>query len=247
LAFTAGTEEIGGRGLRNERVTDQRPRIEEINVILQVDGLGNRKVATIRLGRSDASIYVFPYSNGRTYFYGSSAMAEKQTKSNFGFTDQESTFDKPHLSIHESGAVQVTVNRGTRAGPLQITPLTQAPVGHLATVRVDTIEGLREHNRPLRNEGKKVDWPVVVPADVASCRLVLRLRGDGERAPVGSAYVFLQSPRLAKPLALCLEVVEDSPTGGAGKDGVTVIAGWNPVLTPPAALPAIDFLYLRAQ
>jgi len=39
-------------------VTHQGARIDEINVILQVEGLGNRKVATIRLGRSDASVYV---------------------------------------------------------------------------------------------------------------------------------------------------------------------------------------------
>lgn len=228
-------------------VTEQSARIDEISVILQVEGLGNRKVATIRLGRSDASIYVFPYCNGRAYYYGSSAMAEKHTTVSFNFSEQETSFEKPHLSIHESGAVQVTLNRGTRAGPLQITPLTQAPSGHLATVRVDTIEGLREHDGPLRLEGKKVDWPVTVPADVGSCRLVLRLRRDGERAPDGSAFVFLRSPRLEQPLALCLEVWEDSPIGDGGRGGVTVIAGWNPVPTLPVSLAAVAFLYLRAE
>jgi hypothetical protein len=228
-------------------VTESDIRIEEINVILGVEHLGNRKVATIRLGRSDASIYVFPYSSRRTYYYGSSSMEEKQSTSTFNYSEQETSFEKPHLSIHESGAVQVTLNRGTRVGPVQITPLTQAPRGHLATVRVDRIAGLRAHDGPMRSEGKRTDWLVTVPADVPSCRLVLRLRHDGEQAPNGSAFVFLQSPRLVRPVALCLEVWEDSPIGEAGREGVTVVAGWDPVPALPPTLEVVDFVYLRAE
>lgn len=228
-------------------MSDQTTRIDEITVVLQVEGLGNRRVATIRLSRRDASIYIFPYCNNRAYYYGSSAMTEKQTAVSFNYADQETSFDKPHVSIHESGAVQVTLNRSTRVGPLQITPLTQAPCGHVATVRVDAIQGLRKHDTPLRLTGKKLDWPVAVPSDVDSCKLVLFLRRDGERAPNGSAYVFLQSPSLAQPLALGLEVREDSPIGDGDRYGVTVIAGWNPVPTSPEALDPVEFVYLRAE
>jgi hypothetical protein len=221
--------------------------IEEINVVLDVENLGRRKIAAIRLGRRDASIYVFPFCGGRRYFYGSSSMAEKQTTATFDVSEQETSFEKPHLSIHESGAVQVTLNRGTRAGPVQITPLSQAPTGHLATVRADTIKGLREHSEPLRTDGKTIDWKVTVPADVRSCKLVLFLRRDGERIPAGSAFVYLRSPILSEPLALCLEVREDEPIGDGHRDGVTVIAGWDPTPNLPDPPPAIQFVYLRAD
>jgi len=222
-------------------------RVEEITVVLGVEHLGNLKVATIRLGRSDASIYVFPYCRHRTYYYGSSKMHEQQSTATFDYSKQETSFDKPHLSIHESCVVQVTLNRGTRAGPVQITPLTKAPQGHLATVRVDRIAALRPNDGPIRSEGKGIDWPVKVPGGVSSCRLVVRLRHEGEQAPGGSAFVFLRSPRLEQPLALCLEVWEDSPIGEVGREGVTVIAGWNPTPEPPRSLEAVDFVYLRAE
>jgi hypothetical protein len=221
--------------------------INGVAVILVVEGGRNRKVADIRLSRRDASIYVFPYCTGRSYYFGSSFMPEKQTEASFDFTVQKTSFDKPHLSIHESGAVQVTVNRKSRAGPVQITPLTEAPTGHLATVRVDRILGLREHNNPLRQDGTEIDWPVRVPTDCASCKLILRLRRDGETIPPGTAYVPLRSPCLVKPLFLCFEVKEDVPIGTVGNSGVTVIAGWNPVPITPASLPPVDFVYLRAE
>jgi hypothetical protein len=223
-------------------------RIRELQVVLLREGDSPRRIATIRLGKSDASVYIFPHSPTGTYYYGSSQMAERQAKITFSFSDQEIAFEMPHVSIHESGRVHITVNRHRRGVPLSITPLVEGPTGHLATVRADTIADLPTHDADLRMDGQRRDWPVVVPSGIESCRVVLRLRKGSESVRQGTALVSLLSPRLAAPLFLCLEVHEDEPIGlDGGQRGVTVVAGWNPVPTAPASLDEVAFLFLRAQ
>ena len=229
-------------------MTSIEQKIREVQVVLLPKGDGPRRIATVRFDRADASIYVFPLSRGSTYYYGSSEMAERQAKASFDFSGQQVAFEMPHLSIHESGHVHITVNRHRRGSPLEITPLFEHPVGHLATVRADTIEDLPLLAEPVRSGGALLDWQVGVSPDCLSCKLVLRLRQAGEVPPQGSASVPLLSRRITRPVFLCLEVREDVPIGlDRSNRGVTVIAGWNPTAQLPASLEAVPFLYLRAE
>jgi hypothetical protein len=73
------------------------------------------------------------------------------------------------------------------------------------------------------------------------------LNGTAEEFATECGIVLtLTRPTLAQPLYLGINPISQLPRGdGSGKDGVTVIAGWDMELTlSPSAAP---FLYIRGE
>jgi hypothetical protein len=82
-----------------------------------------RRICKITLSQADYGLNIIPYVKQGKYFYGGKFLPEIQSKIIIKCDEERaSPDDPPHLSIHESGQVQVRV--GTElAGPIRMTPL----------------------------------------------------------------------------------------------------------------------------
>jgi hypothetical protein len=215
--------------------------INEFQVVVHV-GIVARRVCKFAFCKSDASIYLIPYAAGGEYFFGGERLPERKASRSFSFTEQLSTTTAPKVSIHQSGQVHIRVGR-EQAGPLTIPPLGKLQGEHVATICVDRFDNLSPLNRAPKKSGKTVDVVMNVPDDVHSGRFPLYLNGTTPKFKSSKIQlvVRLLRPSLAAPLYLGIAPLGQEPVADSrGKQGVTVISGWNP------ASPT-DFLYLRGQ
>src|SRR4051794_33136140 len=73
----------------------------------------------------DASVYLALPQSHPTYHYGKASLPPGQPSAEFSFLGQLESSDAPHVSLHQSGQVHIRTNKGRKAGPLFISPLTE--------------------------------------------------------------------------------------------------------------------------
>lgn len=225
--------------------TSQRTSIREFRFLVAYAGT-HRKICKLTFSNKDASIYIFPYARQGRFFFGSQAMGEQQIEQTFNFTEGSGFSEQiPKLSLHESGQIHIFMP-SINAGPLQIPPLSSLRGQHVASVSVDTFEGLPEHEAPLSYTGAMQDHVIPIDEDVASGVIAVYI--NGERPVFHSAEcrcVFtLKRPTLKQPLYIGIRPRAQRPLGLPERPGVTVIAGWNPTLSNNHS---ISYLYIRGE
>lgn len=215
--------------------------VSEFQLVVQVEN-EVRRVCKFAFCKSDASIYLIPYAAGGEYFFGGERLPEHKASRSFSFTDQLSTTTAPKVSIHQSGLIHIRVG-GEQAGPLSIPPLAQLRGEHVATICVDRFDKLPLFHRTPRKSGRAIDTIIRLPEGVQSGRFPLYLNGAMPKFKSSNIClcVRLLRPSLRAPLYLGIAPLGQEPVADPkGKQGVTVICGWNP--SKPT-----DFLYLRGQ
>ena len=207
--------------------------------------LGNdlRSIAKLAFSSSDASLYLFPYAPSGKYFYGGRQMGEVKFEDEIRFTDDLFSDQVPKLSIHETGQVHVQA-KGSRAGPVSISPLSKWRGQHIASVSVDTFAALATFEGSVSNVGPEIDHVIPVDQLVQSGRLVFYLSGD--RPPFEEPHcrlvVTLRRPTLGNPIYVAIQPKAQNPLSDLGLGGVTVLAGWDAYPKPGEA---VNYLYIR--
>jgi hypothetical protein len=106
------------------------------------------------------------------------------------------------LSIHESGQVHIKSDQPI-AGPLQIPPLAEWKGQHIASVSLDSFEGLAKFEGRISSSGSEQDLVIKVIGDAQSGRIPLYLAGD--RAAFTQrdcAVITMRRPHLKSPIFL---------------------------------------------
>lgn len=206
------------------------------------------RLCKLAFSAADASIYLIPYAPSGQYYFGGSEIRERKAKETFGFKSQLSSnvATIPKLSIHEKGQVHAYVGPD-RAGPLLVPPLANWRGQHAATVTVDRIAGLSVFQGTPRESGARVDFPLFNPADEESARVAIYINGKTPSfAGDCRAHFTLRRPALTRPLYVGFSGIAQSPLSNEdSKDGVTVIAGWDPRIFGTTA--HANFLFIRGE
>lgn len=219
--------------------------IEEVRFLADYQGT-LRKICKLRYSASDLSLYLVPYAPKGEYLYKQHKFPAQQTSDTFNFREGSIQANiEPHLTIHESGLVQVYSQGFAKAGPLWIPRLPTLSGGHLATVTPDAFESLPVHEGELR-KGRRVDRVIPVEAGADSGKLVFYVNGQApifaEKAPM--LVIPHRRPTYNGTLFIGVRIQAQPRLGVDAQTGTTVIAGWNPNL--PAEL-LNDFLYIRGE
>lgn len=221
------------------------PRIQEVRFLAKYQGT-LRKICKLTFPTGDHSIYVVPYAAGGEYVYGQHTFPNQETHDSFNFVEGavRATIE-PHLSLHESGQVQVYSRGFAKAGPLHIPNLTTLRGGHIATVTPDRFESLPVLEGDLRT-GARRDHVIEAEEGVASGRLAFFINGQARIFPGIEPDVVIRQrrPTYKGTVYIGVKILTQLPIGGDGPRGTTVIAGWHPDLPPDQIT---DYLYIRGR
>ena len=221
------------------------PRIQEVRFLANYQGT-LRKICKLTFPAGDHSIYVVPYAPGGEYFYGQHAFPQQETHDTFDFVEGAVRVTiEPHLSLHESGLVQVYSRGFAKAGPLYIPALTTLRGGHIATVTPDRFESLPVIEGAPRT-GVRRDHVIEAEEGVESGRLAFFINSQ---APIFNGIepgvvIRQRRPTYKGTVYIGVKILAQLPIEGDGPRGTTVIAGWHPDLLPDQVT---DYLYIRGR
>jgi hypothetical protein len=192
---------------------------------------------------SDASVYLFPYTINRKYYFGGRTMKDTIVSDRFTFTEGNRSENIPKLSLHESGQVHIKSNV-VLAGPIFIPPLSNWKGQHLASIFPDSIQSLPKYTTPLKKSGPTIDQVINLPDSLQNIRLALYLSGEKPEfsVPHCQAMIMLVRKTLERPLFIGLNFLAHDQFSNGEFKGVTIIAGWNPNNIRTGTM---DYLYIR--
>jgi hypothetical protein len=126
-------------------------------------------------------------------------------------------------------------------------PLADLRGEHVATVLVDTFDGLARFEATPKNTGTEQDFVFQVEEPLESGRIAFYVNGAeptfGDDCPI---VLTLNRPSLPGPVHLGLRAWPQEPLGDeSAKTGVTVIAGWDPTTAKTTA--KAQFLFIRGE
>lgn len=219
-------------------------QIREVRILIQWRG-SLRKLCKIAFSSSDASLYLFPYAVQGKYYYGSNTIPAQQASLSFDFTDDIFKKETPKLSIHETGQVHVCVG-DSKAGPLYIPELKTFTGQHIASVCPDSFLTLPIFTGKLREKGSKIDHIIPAVDGAINGRLAIYLNGTQPMFCAQNCRLIFprRSPTLKHPLYFCAKPIVQPPIGTVFQEGVTIIAGWNPM---QPITEDVDFLFIRGK
>lgn len=193
----------------------------------------------------DASLYLFPYSASRKYFFGSRSMPDTVFEDKVDYSQGIFANTIPKLSIHQSGEVRIQAVKAL-AGPLFVPPLSDWRGQHAATICPDSITALPEYPVTPKDKGQLVDRVIEVDDNIESIRLAIYLAGDEPSFNVQNCPIVITLSRqsLQHPIYIALKLITQSPLGNDPQKGTTIFAGWNPTNTREQGL---DYLYIRGE
>jgi hypothetical protein len=210
--------------------------LKELQFIVRVQGK-HRRVCKITFTNKDASLYLLPYAAGGQYFFGRHDFPEEQVSTTFSFAEQLSSQRPPKISIHESGQVHIRF-QDAKVAPVCIPEFATWRGEHLATVVVDRFDELLVYEEPLKDSDL-----VFAADDVTSGRFAIYANGAEPRFKSSRITHRLCVPlsTLTVPLHIGIAPLGQEPVAlPEGKQGVTVVCGWNP--SSPST-----FLFVRGQ
>jgi hypothetical protein len=214
--------------------------------LLAVCGRQQFKLCKILFTANDASFYIIPYAKKRRYFCGGRKIEEHELKDTFEYTSGVAGDREPKLSIHQSGQVHIYSGK-TQIGPLQSCPLTDLRGQHVATVSFDRFSELAQFEGALSQSGPEIDQVIQVDRNAKSGRLAIYVNSVEsyfESEFLSLVRFTLTRPCLKTPMYISVQAFCQEPLGGKAGGGVTVVAGWNPLLPKCAE---VDYLYIRGQ
>ena len=217
--------------------------IQEVRFLVDHQGT-LRKICKIKLAGGDYSFYLIPYAPNREYYYGRRTLPQQEIRDTFNFVTRSTQADlEPHLSIHESGVVQIYRDNLPRVGPLYIPRLTTLRGQHVATVAPDAFESLPLFAGKLRT-GSRIDFVITAEATVDSGRLAIYINGlepvfDGKRQVV---FIRHRPQTYHDALYIGVRPISQLPLGVEVQEGITVIAGWD-----LQSKGITDYLYVRGR
>jgi hypothetical protein len=192
---------------------------------------------------NDSSLYVEPFARKGQYFFGRQTLDCGAREKSFAFHTQERQLGKrPHLSVHESGAVRIRSGRKVAAAR-SIPALKFLRGQHFATVRADRFCVLPDID--LRNENCSGSIFVVrLESTVESIKAVIYANGS-QPAFAAEPTLTLLLPNAAQPIWIGVRMLADHPIGcsDSTNEGITIISGWDP--TKDAQVEQ-DVLFLRS-
>lgn len=216
-----------------------------LRIIVDYNG-SLRKVCKLTFTKSDASIYLFPYSSNKRFFCGSSKIMEKAISDTVNYGFNSPTNIEPKLSIHQLGQIHIKTQYDDLVGPLIIPELATLRGEHIATVCADNFDGLPIYEKQLIDKDSEKDHVIPIENGVHSGRLAFYVNGekpifDGEKCRL---VVNFKRESLNKEMYLGIKPISQDRLGLQIKSGVTIIGGWNPILARDAEK---DFLYIRGE
>jgi hypothetical protein len=220
------------------------PSIRELRVLIQHQG-ALRSLCKIAFSNRDASLYFFPYSLNRRYFFGGRSMPDTIFEDKVDFSQGIRANTTPKLSIHETGQVHVQASTAL-AGPLFVPPLSDWRGQHAATICPDALSSLPEYPVSPKDRGQSIDRLIEVPDRVESIRLAVYIAGDRPsfETPNCPIIITLKRRTIQNPLYVALKPIPQSPIGVDLQAGVTILAGWNPTNQREQGL---DYIYIRGE
>src|SRR5262249_32923265 len=90
-----------------------------------------RTLAQVMFTTRDASLYLVPYARSGNYFYGAQSVRAGQADFEVRFREHVTALARPKLSIHESGDVHIYADESTKAGPINIRPVSEFRGEHI--------------------------------------------------------------------------------------------------------------------
>lgn len=226
----------------------EKPELRRLHIYVQTNKF-LRHLGRIELGKSDPSIYVYPYGRTGHYSYGVGSFEnEEAVTTTFDFREQQQDSILPHLSIHTSGQCHIR-NVGSRdpgfkqAGPLKKSTVANWSGQHVATIETDLIRVLPKANG-LLSETPEEHNIVLNAKEYDSAALVLFLNGSARkfREPiVNFSYELARGAYNPAYLGACW-TKKPLRTPISDARGVTLIGGWD-----GPARDSDNFLFLRAE
>ncbi len=231
----------------------QIPDVKSIRFLVSHSGV-LKKFCKIALSVNDASLYIFPYAPHGRYYGGKQTFrgllpGEERVEFTFDYTKQSVSDDMPKLSIHETGQVHIEIGK-ERVGPVFIPQFRNLIDEHIATVTMDNIMGLPEHNKEPNLFPPHTDLLIETGEETESLRLLLYVNGDAPNFKYNNAIITLgtrERKHLSKPIFIGLFVVPQSDLRENNEEsspGVLAIAGWDPRKMPDKAT---DLLFIRGN
>jgi hypothetical protein len=216
--------------------------LKEVRLLADYKGTV-RRICKMTFAAADSTLYIVPYVKEGRYFYGGKSLLEIQPKLKCRFDEDSDLYSElPHISIHQSGKIQISVG-GAIAGPLLAVPLQDLRGEHVATVCIDRFADMPLFEKKLQTSGPRIDQVISIEPGVESGRFVIYLNGEkplfSNKCPLKLSLI---RPASINPLFIGIVPVAQEKLGN-DEGGITVIAGWNRQREDEFE----DFLYLRGQ
>ena len=100
-----------------------------------------RRLLRVKLDQTDCSLYLWPYTLSNRFYFGRDQFEQEERAKTFPFKGQLESEEAPHVSLHESGQVNVRINRQTSTSAMG-SPLRALRGDLIATVRIDKFGAL---------------------------------------------------------------------------------------------------------
>jgi hypothetical protein len=216
--------------------------LKEVRLLADYKGT-IRRICKVTFSPADSTLYIVPFVKEDKYFYGGKSLLEIQPKLKCRFDEDSDSYPAlPHIAIHQSGQIQVSVG-GAKAGPLFAVPLQDLRGEHVVTICVDRFDDMPLFEKKLQTSGPKIDQVVSVENGVESGRFVIYMNGEkplfSSKCPLKMSLIRTGS---LNPLFIGIAPFAQEKLGN-DEGGITVIAGWNQNREDEFE----DFLYLRGQ
>jgi hypothetical protein len=228
------------RGIRPEVIELEFSKLE---LLLSRDNKFFR-FASLEFALRDVSVYIHLDAPTGVYFYGRDSIPPGQHTYSFNLANQHRTTDPSvHLSIHQSGQVHARVTRETSTAPVFTAQLPSFRGEHAATLMVDNMDGLRETAPSVGVTDGLYRYPIYVPENVHSARVVMYLNGHrpkfADECPI---LINIRRPNVGT-VYLGMRPLPQERLGAPGVSGILALSG---IKTVPAESP-MDFVFLRGQ
>ena len=225
-----------------------KPDLRKLHLYVQTNKY-LRHLGRLEFGKSDPSIYIYPYGRTGHYSYGvGSFEAAEEVETTFDFREQQQDSILPHLSIHTSGQCHIR-NVGKRkpgfkeAGPLAKSTMSKWSGQHVATIQPDLIRILPKALSLLPETSEEHNI-ILKAKEYDSAALVFFLNGaerNFHEPTVNFSYELARGTYNPVYLGACW-TRKPLRTPISDTKGVTLIGCWD---SPASDLDT--FLYLRAE
>ena len=212
-----------------------------VRFLLSVDGK-LRQLARFFITNRDTSLYIVPYSINRRYLGGEfdlgNGLGPFETKVDLSEAKKSLGFGIPHVSLHESGLVQVRDDSGYY-GRIKAPALPLLINKHIASLSIDSFQSLPilEQEPDLDRSKRKFDVVVPIKGKVKEpVRFPIIVNSQRVVPLMDRCLLELGVPRKLRslpPIRYCLGYRDDKTYGQQVEDevlkkpGITVIAGWD--------------------